>query len=33
MQEDFIMKRWLAISLGLLFVGFTPVWHAQQASG
>jgi Domain of Unknown Function (DUF1080) len=33
MQEDFIMKRWLAISLGLLFVGFTSVWHAQQASG
>jgi hypothetical protein len=33
MQEDFIMKRWLVISLGLLFVGFTSVWHAQQASG
>ena len=33
MQEDFIMKRWLAIGLGLLFVGFTSVWHAQQASG
>lgn len=33
MQEDFIMKRWLAISLGLLFVGFASVWHAQQASG
>jgi hypothetical protein len=32
-QEDFIMKRWLAIGLGLLFVGFTSVWHAQQASG
>ena len=27
------MKRWLAISLGLLFVGFTSLWHAQQASG
>ena len=33
MQEEFIMKRWSAISLGLLFVGFTSVWHAQQASG
>jgi hypothetical protein len=33
MQEDFIMKRWLAIGLGLFFVGFTSVWHAQQASG
>ncbi len=27
------MKRWSTISLGLLFVGFTSVWHAQQASG
>jgi Domain of Unknown Function (DUF1080) len=33
MQEDFIMKRWLAIGLGLLFVGFTLISHAQQASG
>src|SRR3984893_8954357 len=33
MQEDFIMKLCLVISLGLLFVGFTSVWHAQQAYG
>ena len=31
--EDITMKRWFAISLGLLFVGLTSVWHAQQASG
>lgn len=27
------MQRWFAISLGLLLVGLTSVWHAQQASG
>jgi hypothetical protein len=27
------MKRWSAITLGLLFIGLTVSWHAQKASG
>jgi 3-keto-disaccharide hydrolase len=27
------MKRWYAIALGLLAIGFTGLWHAHQASG
>jgi Domain of Unknown Function (DUF1080) len=27
------MKRWSAITLGLLFIGCSVLWHSQQASG
>jgi hypothetical protein len=33
MQKETTMKRWSAISMGLLVIGLTVFWHSNEASG